>query len=179
MRVAAAFTSMLLLIPTVVVAELAVSSPAFVEGGEIPQKYTCDGEDVVPPLSWRGVPEGTKSLVLIVDDPDVPDPAKPVRTWIHWVVFEIPPTATGISEGGGAERLPAGAREGLNDWKRTRFGGPCPPIGRHRYFHKLYALDVPLAELESPTKAALEVAMKGHVLASATLIGTYERAAGH
>jgi hypothetical protein len=114
-------------------------------------------------------------LVLIVDDPDVPDPAKPVRTWVHWVVFEIPPGASGIARAGAPSALPAGTREGLNDWKRQRYGGPCPPIGRHRYFHKLYALDTSLAQLAEPTKLELEDAMKGHVLGSATLVGTYER----
>jgi Raf kinase inhibitor-like YbhB/YbcL family protein len=162
-------------LPPTSAAALEISSPAFAQGAEIPRKHTCDGEDVVPPLAWAGVPDGTKSLVLIIDDPDVPDPMKPVRTWVHWVVYDIPATAGGIAEGGGGDRLPAGAREGLNDWKRGRFGGPCPPIGRHRYFHKLFALDVALGELSSPTKAAVEEAMKGHVLASATLIGTYQR----
>ena len=154
---------------------LELVSSAFVDGGEIPSKYTCDGEDLVPPLAWRGTPSGTKSLALIVEDPDVPDPARPVRTWVHWVVYDVPPATAGIAEGGTGASLPAGAKEGLNDWKRTRYGGPCPPIGRHRYFHKLYALDVTLSELEQPTKAALEAAMKGHVIATTTLVGTYQR----
>lgn len=152
-----------------------ISSSAFADGGAIPREYTCDGGDAIPPLAWSGVPDGTQSLVLIVEDPDVPDPAKPVRSWIHWVVFEIPPGAIGIAQTGGPSVLPSGTKEGLNDWKRGRYGGPCPPIGRHRYFHKLYALDLSLAHLAQPTKVELEEAMKGHVLASATLIGTYER----
>jgi len=156
---------------------LALTSPVFRDGGEIPRKYTCDGEDVVPPLSWSGVPGRARSLVLIVDDPDVPDPAAPKRTWVHWVVYDIPPTASGIAEGGGGRGLPPGSKEGTNDWQRSAFGGPCPPIGRHRYFHKLYALDVVLAELKAPTKAELEKAMHGHVIASAVLMGTYERSA--
>jgi len=154
---------------------LVLASPAFLDGESIPAQYTCDGEDLVPPLAWSGVPPGARSLALIVDDPDVPDPASPKRTWVHWVVYDIPPTAKGIAEGGGGPRLPAGSKEGTNDWKRTAFGGPCPPIGRHRYFHKLYALDVALPDLEAPTKAELEAAMQGHVLASAVLVGTYQR----
>ena len=154
---------------------LVLSSPTFRDGGSIPSKYTCDGADLVPPLAWSGVPTGARSLVLIVDDPDAPDPAAPKRTWVHWVVYDIPPTANGIAEGGGGAKLPAGSKEGLNDWKRTAFGGPCPPIGRHRYFHKLYALDVALKNLNTPTKAEIETAMQGHILASAVLVGTYER----
>jgi Raf kinase inhibitor-like YbhB/YbcL family protein len=156
--------------------ELTIRSPAFADGGEIPRKYTCEGEDAVPPLSWSGVPAGAKSLVLIVDDPDVPDPAAPKRMWVHWVVYDIPPDSDGIAEGGATYVLPRGAKEGTNDWKRTRFGGPCPPIGRHRYFHKLYALDTTLEALTAPTKAELEAAMQGHVLAGAVLVGTYEKA---
>jgi len=154
---------------------LVLTSPAFEDGGPIPTKYTCDGDDVVPPLEWGGMPPGTRSLALIVDDPDAPDPAAPKRTWVHWVVYDIPPTATEIAEGHGGAGLPAGSKEGINDWKRTAFGGPCPPIGRHRYFHKLYALDVELNDLKTPTKADLEAAMRGHILASAQLVGTYER----
>jgi Raf kinase inhibitor-like YbhB/YbcL family protein len=156
---------------------LVLTSPAFRDGEMIPAKYTCDGGDLVPPLAWKGVPAQARSLALIVDDPDAPDPAAPKMTWVHWVVYNIPPTATGIAEGGGGAKLPAGSKEGTNDWKRTAFGGPCPPIGRHRYFHKLYALDVELEDLNAPTKAVLETAMKGHVLASAQLVGTYERSA--
>jgi Raf kinase inhibitor-like YbhB/YbcL family protein len=152
-----------------------LTSPAFRDGESIPTKYTCDGTDLVPPLAWSGAPAGTRSLALIVDDPDVPDPAAPKRTWVHWVVYDIPPTATGIAEGGGGAKLPGGSKEGTNDWKRTAFGGPCPPIGRHRYFHKLYALDVVLSELGRATKQDLERAMKGHVLVSTDLVGTYKR----
>ena len=155
---------------------LVLTSPAFRDGESIPSKYTCDGDDLVPPLAWSGAPPQTRSLALIVDDPDAPDPAAPKRTWVHWVVYAIPPTAGGIAEGGGGAKLPVGSKEGINDWKRTAFGGPCPPIGRHRYFHKLYALDVELKDLKAPTKAELEAAMQGHVLASAVLVGTYERA---
>jgi len=149
-------------------------SPAFEPGGEIPTRFTCQGRDVSPPLEWRDVPEGTRSLVLIVDDPDAPDPARPRMTWVHWVVYNIPPTAGGLEEAASGRALPEGAREGLNDWKRTGYGGPCPPIGRHRYFHKLYALDTTLS-LTEPTKADVEKAMHGHVLAHTELIGTYEK----
>jgi Raf kinase inhibitor-like YbhB/YbcL family protein len=127
---------------------------------------------MAPPLSWSQLPAGTKSLAFVLDDPDVPDPKAPVRTYVHWVLYDMPPTASGLPEGGA---LPPGTREGRNDWGRTGYGGPCPPIGRHRYFHKLYALDKRLGDLGQPTKAALEKAMEGHVLAEAQLIGTYEK----
>lgn len=151
-----------------------LTSPAFAHGGTIPRTYTCDGRDVSPPLQWRNVPKSARSLVLIVDDPDAPDPRAPRMTWVHWVLFDIPPTATGLPEAVASDALPPGTREGLNDWKRTGYGGPCPPIGRHRYFFKLYALDTVLG-LERPTKAQVEAAMRGHVLAEAVLVGTYQR----
>lgn len=154
---------------------LALTSAAFTQQGSIPQEYTCQGRDVPPPLSWSGAPEGTKSLVLIVDDPDAPDPAAPKRTWVHWVLYAIPPTASGLGEAVASARLPPGTREGTNDWNRTGYGGPCPPIGRHRYFHKLYALDVELPDLGAPRKAEVEKAMEGHVLAKTELIGTYQK----
>lgn len=149
-----------------------LESPAFTEGTEIPRKYTCEGDDVAPALAWSGLPEGTASLVLIVDDPDAPDPKAPRMTWVHWVLFDLPPIAGLLPEGG--RPLPPGTGEGLNDWKRIGYGGPCPPIGRHRYVHKLYALDVRLG-LGRPTKADVEAAMQGHVLGRAQLIGTYEK----
>jgi hypothetical protein len=121
------------------------------------------------------VPEGAQSLVLIVDDPDAPDPAAPKMTWVHWVLYDLPPDATGLPEAVGAGDLPPGTRQGRNDWKRTGYGGPCPPVGRHRYFHKLYALDAKLGDLGEPTKAELEAAMEGKVLARAELVGTYEK----
>jgi Raf kinase inhibitor-like YbhB/YbcL family protein len=153
-----------------------IESSAFPHGGEIPRRHTCDDQDVSPPLAWRDVPAEARSLVLIVDDPDAPDPAAPRMTWVHWVLYDIPPDAPGLPEGATAATLPAGTREGLNDWKRTGYGGPCPPIGRHRYFHKLYALDTVLPDLGRPTKAQLEQAMRPHVIASAELVGTYRRA---
>ncbi len=148
-------------------------SSAFAPQGNIPRRHTCEGEDISPPLAWSHAPPGTRSLVLIVDDPDAPDPAAPQRTWVHWVLYDIPPEATALPDGG--QPLPTGTREGLNDWQRHGWGGPCPPIGRHRYFFKLYALDMALPELPRPTKAAVEQAMQGHELAQAQLIGTYRK----
>jgi len=150
-----------------------IVSAAFAHQGAIPSHHTCDGADVSPPLSWSGVPHGAESLVLIVDDPDAPDPAAPAMTWVHWLLYNIPAQATGLEEA--ARSLPAGTLEGLNDWKRTGYGGPCPPVGRHRYFFKLYALDLLLPELRRPRKAALEKAMQGHVIAKAELVGTYQK----
>ena len=154
---------------------LSLTSSAFAHGAAIPRRYTCDGDDVSPPLAWTGVPAGAKSLALIVDDPDAPDPKAPKMTWIHWVLYDLPFTAAGLAEGVASRDLPAGTREGVNDWKRTGYGGPCPPRGRHRYFHKLYALDTALGDLGPITKARLESAMQVHVLAQAELVGTYER----
>ena len=150
-----------------------LNSAAFAHQGAIPSKYTCEGADLSPPLSWSGLPPGTKSLALIVDDPDAPDPAAPKMTWVHWVLYNLPPTVNGLPEG--ASVLPLGTRQGLNDWRRTGYGGPCPPIGRHRYFHKLYALDTVLPDLGRPTKVMLEKAMKGHILGQAELVGTYQK----
>ena len=154
---------------------LTLDSPDFAHNGPMPARLTCDGQDLSPQLHWSGLPTGTQSLALIVDDPDAPDPAAPRMTWVHWVLYNMPPTATGLPEGVVAHALPPGTREGVNDWGRTGYGGPCPPIGRHRYFHKLYALDTVLPDLGKPTKAALEQAMAGHVLASTELVGTYQK----
>lgn len=154
---------------------LSISSRAFAPNGQIPSKYTCEGVDVSPPLAWSGAPEGTKSFVLIIDDPDAPDPKAPETTWVHWLLYDLPPDAAGLPEGASDDGLPAGIGEGLNDWKRTGYGGPCPPKGRHRYFHKLYALDTTLSDLGTPTKSQLERAMEGHVLAQAEVVGTYQK----
>ncbi len=154
---------------------MTVTSAAFANNAPIPKQYTCDGKDLSPPLGWGGVPGNARALVLIVDDPDAPDPAAPKMTWVHWVLYDIAATATGIAEGGASGALPQGTRQGINDWGRVGYGGPCPPVGRHRYFHKLYALDTVLGDLGKPKKSDLERAMKGHVLAEATLIGTYQR----
>jgi hypothetical protein len=154
---------------------LAITSNAFAPDGAIPAVHTCEGKDISPALAWKDAPAGTKSFVLIVDDPDAPDPAAPRMTWVHWVLYNIPATASGLAEGVAPSALPSGTREGLNDWGRTGYGGPCPPIGRHRYFHKLYALDTVLPDLGRAKKAAVENAMKGHVLQEAVLIGTYRK----
>lgn len=152
---------------------MTLSSPSFAAGGEIPRRNTCQGADVSPALRWKGLPPGTKSLALIVDDPDAPDPAAPKMTWVHWVLYNLPPSASELPEG--VRDLPAGSREGSNDWKRTGYGGPCPPVGQHRYFHKLYALSEMLPDLGAATKARLEKAFEGKVLARAELVGTYEK----
>ena len=154
---------------------LTLTSTAFKHNSAIPAAYTCQGKDVSVPLAWSGAPPATKSFVLIVDDPDAPDPKAPRMTWVHWVLYNLPSAAMALQEGIRTGELPKGTLEGLNDWKRTGYGGPCPPIGRHRYFHKLYALDTLLPAMESATKADLEQAMKGHVLEKAELIGTYQK----
>lgn len=154
---------------------LTLTAPAFQHGGAIPTRHTCEGADLSPQLAWSGVPAGTHSLVLIVDDPDAPDPKAPRMTWVHWVLYNLPPAATGLAEGVAASQLPAGTLQGVNDWHRTGYGGPCPPLGKHRYFHKLYALDVKLTDLRQPTKAAVEKAMHGHVLAQTELLGLYQK----
>jgi Raf kinase inhibitor-like YbhB/YbcL family protein len=152
---------------------LRMTSASFENETAIPAKHTCDGADVSPALAWTGVPAGTKSLALVVDDPDAPDPRAPQMTWVHWIVYDIPPNLPGLAEG--AADMPASARQGRNDWKATGYRGPCPPVGRHRYFHKLFALDAVLPDLGAPDAAALQRAMKGHVLAQASLMGTYAR----
>lgn len=154
---------------------LTITSTAFAPNAAIPSLYTCEGKDMSPPLAWSGAPASTKGLALIVDDPDAPDPAAPKMTWVHWVLYNIPAAANGLPEAIKSTALPAGTREGINDWGRTGYGGPCPPIGRHRYYHKLYALDTVLPELKRADKAALEKAMQGHILAQAVLIGTYQK----
>jgi Raf kinase inhibitor-like YbhB/YbcL family protein len=153
---------------------LRLTSTAFANGEEIPSVFTCEGRDISPPLAWDDAPSATKTFALIVDDPDAPDPKAPTRTWVHWVVFNLPASARALPEGVRHDALPAGAVEGTNDWKKTGYGGPCPPVGRHRYFFKLYALDAALA-LKSATKADLERAMEGHVLAKTELLTTYEK----
>ena len=154
-------------------AALHIYSPAFENSDEIPSKYTCDGADINPPLLWTGIKENTRSLVLIIDDPDAPDPHAPKMTWVHWIVYNITPNVRKLEEN--IKFLPAKALEGLNNWKRTGYGGPCPPIGRHRYFFKLYALDTNLEFKHIPTKAEVEEAMRGHIIQRAELIGLYQK----
>ena len=150
-----------------------LSSSAFAPGGAIPTRYTCDDANVSPPLAWSGAPSGTKSFALIVDDPDAPDPAAPKRVYVHWVRYDIPAAVTELAEGAARD---VGAHDGLNDDTGRGYTGPCPPIGRHRYFHKLYALDTLLGDLGAGArKADVERAMTGHVLGTAELMGTYSR----
>lgn len=148
-----------------------LTSSSFEEGQSIPPRFTCEGDNVSPPLSWTGAPEQTQSFALIVDDPDAPDPNAPQRTYVHWVLYDLPPETTRIPEG--ARELPEGTRQGVNDFGRAGYGGPCPPIGRHRYFFRLYALNARLGELPKPAKPDLEKAMREHILAEAVLMGTY------
>jgi Raf kinase inhibitor-like YbhB/YbcL family protein len=150
-----------------------ITSNAFAHTGRIPKHFTCEGANVSPPLAWSDVPAEARSLVLIVDDPDAPDPAAPRMTWVHWLLYNLPVSGGGLAEA--VQSLPGGTLEGTNDWKRIGYGGPCPPIGRHRYFHKLYALDTVLPDLAQPNKKQLEQAMLGHVIAEAQLIGTYQK----
>lgn len=153
-----------------------LTSSAFLPFSDIPQCHTCEGADQSPPLSWSGVPAQAKSLVLIIDDPDAPDPDHPKMTWVHWVLYNIPPNITGFNSAKSGELdLPPGTLSGLNDARETAYHGPCPPVGRHRYFHKLYALDTILQDLNFPTKATLEKAMQGHILAQCELVGTYKK----
>ena len=152
-----------------------LTSTAFEHNGNIPRRYTCEGDDISPPLSWTGAADNAKSLALIVDDPDAPDPAAPQRTWVHWVLYNIAPDAPGMTENCGAHGGLAHALDGINDWGKTGYGGPCPPIGRHRYFHKLYALDTVLPDLHRPDKMRLLAALKGHVVAETTLVGCYQK----
>jgi Raf kinase inhibitor-like YbhB/YbcL family protein len=154
---------------------LTLTSNAFTQDGAIPARYTCTDADRSPALNWSGVPDDAKSLALIVDDPDAPDPQAPRMTWVHWVLYNLPPDSQGLPEAVTAAQLPEGTLEGLNDWKRTGYGGPCPPIGRHRYFFKLYALDKQLPDLKHPTKQQLEQAMRGHILDQIELMGTYQK----
>jgi len=148
-----------------------ITSSAFSEGGMIPERYTCDGRDVSPDLNWDGIPEETRTLALICDDPDAP-----VGTWVHWVLFNIPAKQTGLpAEVVSKAELAGGAKHGINDFQRPGYGGPCPPGGTHRYFFKLYALDIELDLDSGATKARLEEAMQGHILAEGQLMGRYSR----
>lgn len=151
--------------------KLQIKSSAFEMDGTIPKKYTCDGEDISPPLSWDGIPEGTKSIVLINDDPDAP-----MGTWVHWVLYDLPASTRELQENFPKEKtLHSGAKQGITDFKRVGYGGPCPPSGTHRYFFKLYALDTKLNLEAGATKRQVEDAMKGHIVTQAELVGKYSR----
>jgi Raf kinase inhibitor-like YbhB/YbcL family protein len=158
-------------------AELKITSSAFAQDASIPARHTCEGDDVSPPLAWSGMPANAKTIALIVDDPDAPDPAKPQRVYVHWVVYNIPVIVSALSENASKKGMPKGAVQGKNDWGKPEYGGPCPPIGRHRYFFKLYALDTELTGLGAATKPELERAMQGRIVASGELMGTYQKAA--
>jgi Raf kinase inhibitor-like YbhB/YbcL family protein len=165
-------------LPPGVVMTFRITSPNFEHEQEIPMRYTSDGEDLSPALVWSDVPKGTQGFALIVDDPDAPDPRAPKRTWVHWVLYDLPADARSLPEGASRETFPIGAVEGKNDWKEIGWRGPSPPIGRHRYFFKLYALDTSLEDLGGgASKHDLENAMMGHILGTATLIGTYRKKA--
>lgn len=155
--------------------EFMLISESFRNKGMIPARYTCDGWDMSPPLFWTPPPERTRSLVLIVDDPDAPDPDAPQTTWVHWLLYNIPPAADGLAEGVLPKDLPSGTLQGKNDWGRSGYGGPCPPRGKHRYRHTLHALDALLPDLKTPDRAKLEKAMHGHVIAQSELTGMYQR----
>ena len=154
---------------------LILTSTAFTHGGEIPRRHPCEGEDLSPDLAWSGLPLGCQSLVLLIDDPDAPNPQAPRMVWDHWVLYNLPPDCAGLAAGIPPHHLPAGTLEGINSWGRTGYGGPCPPIGRHRYFHILYALDRVLPDLGRPHKNQLLAAMEDHILARAELVGTYQK----
>lgn len=154
---------------------LTLLSDDFQHDAGIPARHTCDGDNMSPSLSWSNAPPGTRSFALIVDDPDAPDPAAPTVRWVHWVLYNIPPDTSHLAAGIRESALPPGTEAGLNDWKNTRYGGPCPPVGRHRYVHTLYALDTALPDLHHPTRSHLERAMQGHVLEQTVLVGTYQR----
>jgi len=150
-----------------------LSSPSFANKGMIPSRHTCDGANVSPALTWTTPPDDARSLVLIIDDPDAPDPAAPKITWVHWVLYNIPPETLRLDEGILAKSLPHGTLQGVNDWHRTGYSGPCPPVGQHRYFHKLFALDCVLPDLRNPTRRVLDKAMHDHILTRTELIGLY------
>jgi len=162
-------------VETASAAGLSLQSGAFTDRGAIPKRYTCQGGDISPPLNWHGVPANAKSLVLIVDDPDAPDPAAPKMTWVHWVLYNLPAADGELAEATKSSTLPGSSKAARNSWQRTEYGGPCPPIGRHRYFFKLYALDSTLDGLHNPDKDAVLAAMQGHVIGQTELVGTYQK----
>ena len=150
---------------------LTLTSSAFSAGGKIPRRFTCDGDDISPPLEWQDPPEGTKAFALIVNDPDAPR-----GTWVHWVLFDLPGSARSIAEPVSAEaKLETGGTHGKNTWGRSDYGGPCPPAGTHRYFFRLYALNAPLSLPAGATVEQVRRAMEGRVLGQAELMGTYGR----
>jgi len=155
---------------------LELTSEMFNNNQPMPSAYTCEGDNISPPLQWSHPPHDTQSLVLICDDPDAPDPANPKMTWVHWVMYDIPVSSNSLSENISAdETLDNGAHQGKTDFHKIGYGGPCPPIGSHRYFFKLYALDINLNLPAGKTKQEIETAMEGHILDQGELIGTYQK----
>jgi Raf kinase inhibitor-like YbhB/YbcL family protein len=151
--------------------DIKITSSAFAEGGMIPKKYTSDGDNVSPPLSWESIPSGAQSIALITDDPDAP-----MGTWVHWVLYNLPADVRSLAENVPAqEKLEYGALQGINDFRKIGYGGPSPPSGVHRYFFKIYALDILLEAVPDMTKSMLLSAMEGHKLGEGLLIGRYER----
>jgi Raf kinase inhibitor-like YbhB/YbcL family protein len=155
--------------------KLTLSSSAFAAHGAMPSKYSCEGQNVSPPLAWSGAPPATKSFALIVQDPDAPDPAAPTKVVTHWVVYDLPASTTAIAEGGAD--LPTSARQGKNEKGEPNYMGPCPPKGSHRYFFKLYAIDSVLPALDGSKEKEIEQAIQGHVVGSGELVGTYQKSA--
>lgn len=152
-----------------------LTSPSFAPSQPIPARHTSDGDDASPALAWTEPPAGTQSFVLVVHDPDAPDPRAPKRDWVHWVLYDVPGSTRSLTEGAAAAALPRGTREGRNDWGEPGWRGPSPPVGRHRYFFELHALDCALPDLGPASRRDVEAAMKGHVLGTAALMGTYEK----
>jgi Raf kinase inhibitor-like YbhB/YbcL family protein len=154
-----------------------IRSPAFGHGSPIPARHTCDGQEISPALEWTDPPAGTASFALIVDDPDAPDPARPRRVWVHWLLYDLPADRRALAEGAGTPAMPDHGHHALTDENALGYHGPCPPVGRHRYHFRLFALDQLLGALgPAARRADLERAMDGHVLATAVLMGTYARA---
>lgn len=156
-------------------AGLSLQSAAFSNNGAIPKRFTCQGENISPPLRWNSVPAAAKSLVLIVDDPDAPDPSAPILTWVHWVLYNLPAKNAALPAARKSSTLPGNSVAARNSWRSMEYGGPCPPIGRHRYFFKLYALDSKLDGLNNPGKDAVVAAMRGHIIEQTVLVGTYQK----
>jgi Raf kinase inhibitor-like YbhB/YbcL family protein len=156
-------------------ATIVLTSQSFADGEALPERFSCEGEGISPPLSWSGLPDSAKGVALIADDPDAPDPKAPQRTFVHWVLYDIPPSATELPAGATRDTVPVGTRIGTNDGGKSGWYPACPPIGRHRYFFKIYALDTQLGALAEPTKAGLEKAMQGHIVGQGMLMGTYEK----
>lgn len=150
-------------------------SSAFADGENIPSEYTCEGANVSPELTWAGPPERTRSFALVVDDPDAPDPQAPRVRWVHWVLYNLPAELLRLPKG--VDTLPTGTLQGINDWKRTGWSGPCPPVGEHRYVFTLYALDTMLEDLSRPTRNQLERVVGPHLVGRAMLLGMYQKRA--